>query len=216
MRRLISLLLVVVMLAGCAGMTDRQRTRAEGAAFGGATGAATGAIIGKLSSKNKNKDSTCKYALIGGLIGGTLGFCYGNNVANIKESYVKIENYLNARIASARQVNQRTSEYNVTLKRDISQINAKVEHLKKLSGKNKASLSNQGKVINAKLNEAGKKRESLRKEIEAYKNDIVNTKNKSLSQVAKLNREIENLEKNLSELDNRIKSLAGAGHKCTT
>jgi uncharacterized membrane protein len=59
----------VLLLAGCAGMTDTQRRTATGAG----AGAATGALIGSFSA------NAGKGALIGAGVGALGGFLYDQN-----------------------------------------------------------------------------------------------------------------------------------------
>lgn len=64
MKRLVSLALVLVVMAGCANMTPRQQRALSGGAIGAAGGAAIGAIVGGSP-------------LIGAAIGGAAGTAAG-------------------------------------------------------------------------------------------------------------------------------------------
>jgi hypothetical protein len=63
-KRLVSLALVLVAMAGCANMTPRQQRALSGGAIGAAGGAAIGAIVGGSP-------------LIGAVIGGAAGTAAG-------------------------------------------------------------------------------------------------------------------------------------------
>ncbi len=74
---MISILLISLALAGCAGMSDTgQRTLS-----GGALGAAGGAIIGAISG------SVGLGAAIGGAVGAGGGYLYGKHKESKQESY---------------------------------------------------------------------------------------------------------------------------------
>lgn len=62
----------MLLLAGCAGMTDTQRRTATGAG----AGAATGALIGSFSA------NAGKGALIGGAVGALGGYLYDQHEKN--------------------------------------------------------------------------------------------------------------------------------------
>ncbi len=114
------LLSCMILLSGCAGMSDADRTRAEGAGAGAGAGAIAGALLGQLIGGDT--ESTLLGAAIGGAIGAAAGHAYGNHVAGQKAKYAKTEDWLNACIASAEQVNNEMKTYNRKLAGEVVQL----------------------------------------------------------------------------------------------
>ena len=93
------LLLILLFIASCAGMTDTQRTQVEGTALGAGLGAALGAGIGAAVG---GKQGAALGALVGGLLGGGAGAAWGTHVASKKTQYANTEDYLDAVIQKAK------------------------------------------------------------------------------------------------------------------
>ena len=102
MKKIVSVLLVTVLLTGCAGLKDKTRTLTEGATAGAVTGAVIGAGIGYAAG---GKEGAVKGAIIGAAAGMIGGAAYGTHAANRKAQYVSQEDYLDACILTAQEVN---------------------------------------------------------------------------------------------------------------
>jgi len=212
-KKLVCLVLVFILIAGCAGMSDSTRTKAEGSAAGAGLGAILGAIAGQIIGKDT--ESTLKGAAIGAAIGAIAGGAYGDHVAYKKAEYAKEEDYLNACIASTRQINGETRQYNESLRGEISGLEDEVRTLvaqynrKKIS---KANLTEKQKQVQAKLSEAQKKLQRAKDEVVIQKEVLAQGKGKSKAEqaeLAKLDREIKNLQRTAEELEGQTQALAG-------
>jgi len=95
--------------AGCANMSDPNRTRAEGTGVG----AGIGAGIGALASNSKTG------ALIGAAVGAAAGYAIGDSVADKKKRYADAEDRLGKVIADADESTKQTHAANVKLASDL-------------------------------------------------------------------------------------------------
>ena len=114
-KKVISVLLGVALLTGCATMSDEARTKGEGTAVGAGVGAALGAGLGALLG---GRQGALLGAGLGAAEGAGGGYLYGSHVANRKKDYARQEDYLNALVVSAQQVNDRTD----ALRQEIAQL----------------------------------------------------------------------------------------------
>jgi outer membrane murein-binding lipoprotein Lpp len=80
---------------------DQTRTKVEGTVLGALVGGLIGAAAGDT-----------KGALIGAAVGAGVGFIAGNEVAKRKAQYAREEDFLNAEIAQAEQMNREAAGYN--------------------------------------------------------------------------------------------------------
>ncbi len=213
MKKWVSIMLVFVFIAGCAGMTDRQKTVSEGA--GAAGGALLGAIVGQLIGKDTK--GTLIGAAIGAAVGGGLGTAYGNHVAGKKAEYASQEAYLNACIASAQQVNEETRQYNVSLKDEINGLDKEVNKLLaqyKSKKAGKARVEKEQQKVQAKLSEAQAKLKTVQDEVEIQKQVLASERGKSKAELAEsLDKEIALLEPSAKELDKQTQALASIGDR---
>src|SRR5215510_1416336 len=115
LKDIMTVLLVVTLLAGCATMSDETRTKTESTAVGTGAGAAAGALLGYLLG---GKQGALIGAGAGAALGAGGGYLYGNHVANRKKEYARQEDYLDALIVSAQRVNDRTD----ALRQEIVQL----------------------------------------------------------------------------------------------
>lgn len=121
----VSAALGIVFLAQCTNIQDDQtRTRTEGALAGSALGAAAGAIIGNQSHR------AWEGAFIGGAVGGAAGLAYGDHVARQKAKYKSQEQWLDACISHAQQVNDAAIAYNDKLSQRIAHLEARLRKAK--------------------------------------------------------------------------------------
>jgi hypothetical protein len=211
LKKIISLILLVVWVVGCA--TDQQRTKAQGAGLGAAAGAAVGAAIGAAAG---GKEGALKGALIGGGIGLIGGYAYATHVANLKAQYVKEEDYLDACIASAEKVNQETRQYNAYLESEIRDQEQEVDRLidaynsKQVT---KTELKKKQQSLQASLNEAEKKLQRARDEIVIQREVLRREQGQSQARLAALNAKIKQLEQSVAELEQTTEHLAAINQK---
>ena len=78
-------------------------------------GAAIGARLGYLSGGEKG---AILGAGAGALVGGASGFAYANHVASRKKEYFKQGDYIDALVASAKEVNQKSD----TLRQEMANL----------------------------------------------------------------------------------------------
>ena len=204
------ILIMALTLSGCAGMSDSNRTRAEGAGVGAAAGTAIGALLGQIIGGDTG--STLVGAAIGGAIGGAAGLAYGDHVAKQKEKYASQEDWLDACIASAEKVNSETRTYNEKLAADLKSLKKEVADLNKGYKKKKvekSALVAKKKAIDDRLAESNKQLEVARFELEnqeAAAKDDGNAGSTAKEQA--LNKEIAQLKQSISELEQKTTTLA--------
>lgn len=122
MRKLFMALLCLVLVTapGCANIqNDATRTTTEGALTGMAVGAGLGALVGGLVT---GSDGAIIGAAIGGALGGLAGTAVGKHIADKKKDYASREEWLDACITQARDVNEKTVAYNKQLKTEIADL----------------------------------------------------------------------------------------------
>lgn len=110
--------MLVLSMAGCASVTDSQRTKAEAVGVVGAAGAIAGYVIGGK-----------KGALIGGSAGVALGNALGNAVIQKKKSYIRSEEDLNSMIAAIDRSTTELRTMNTQLASDILALQRRREAL---------------------------------------------------------------------------------------
>ncbi|MEA2048476.1 MAG: YMGG-like glycine zipper-containing protein [Campylobacterota bacterium] len=193
MKRIIMLPIAVALIAnftGCAqpDMSDSQRTKAEGTGIGVLGGALLGAAFGGK-----------KGAAWGAALGGVAGYAYGSHVANEKAKYVRQEDWLNACIASAQKVNNKTRSYNAKLSKKI----ADTKRLVRLYKQNKATKSQ----MRAQKQMIDRERKTANQMLKNAQNEL-NAQQKVLSDARKMGKKAEarRLEQQISILkkENRV------------
>lgn len=213
-KTLITLICLIFLLTGCANMTDSQKTKTQGTGLGAAGGAAIGALAGQLFGGNTK--ATVIGAGIGAAVGGGAGYLYGNHVANKKSEYASREAYLNACIASVRQVNNDTRQYNVSLKNEIRGIHNDVNRMIASYKKKKirrSALQKEKNKVEAKLAQAEEKLKRARDEVAIQRGVMNQEKGKSQRELAKLNKEVARLEGNIAELEQQTDTLASINQR---
>ena len=207
-RRIVTFGLLIALIGGCAGMTDRQQTQAQGAAVGTAGGAAAGAALGAIFG---GKDGAIIGASVGAGVGLLAGALYGTHVANQKAKFASEEDYLDAVIASAHQLNNETKQYNISLAEQVNDLDAKTVQLvrqynQKLVGKK--SLEDEQRVIVAKLSEMEAQLKKVKSELNSQSKVLNQVQDQSSPKVAQWNSEIAELVKNRSALEEQVTRLA--------
>lgn len=208
-RIMVSIIALAMVVSGCAGMSDSNRTKAEGTAVGAGGGALLGAVIGGLAG---GSDGALIGAAVGAGTGAAVGYAYGTHVAKQKEKYAKTEDWLDACIASAEQVNQETRAYNLALETDIQTLQAETDSLtiayaqKKVK---KSALQKEKSKIDTKLAEANKKLDRSKFELENQQLATADARKGGQTQQAdKLDQEIAQLKETVAELEAQTQSLA--------
>jgi uncharacterized protein involved in exopolysaccharide biosynthesis len=155
--KLMTGLVAATLLTGCVGQgpqradgttsatDDQTRTKVEGTALGALVGGLIGAAAGDT-----------KGALIGAAVGAGLGFIAGNEVAKRKAQYAREEDFLNAEIAQAEQMNREAAGYNADLRRQIASLDAESN---RVAAKYRAGT--------ASRNELAAQRSSVQKQMDA-------------------------------------------------
>lgn len=126
-KQIVSILIMLFLLTGCAAMTDRQQTIFQGTALGAATGAAVGVIGTQIAGGDT--EETLKGALIGLIAGGAGGALWGKHVADKKTEYKSNEKYLNACITAAKDAAKQSKEYNTRMLANIEMEKKRIDKL---------------------------------------------------------------------------------------
>jgi predicted nuclease with TOPRIM domain len=209
-QKVFALVVVLVFIAGCAGMSDETRTQAEGTAVGAGLGAALGAGIGYALG---GRDGAFIGAGTGAATGGIGGYFYGKHVANRKKEFARQEDYLDALIASAHGVNEKTD----ALRQEMVQLEAQtaqlVQHYQQKRVQ-QAQLNDQAKVLTKKVKEGKEQLNALQSEIDIQqkvlaKEQQTQGKSKETTALLKdLQSEITRLESNKAQLETNVQRLA--------
>src|SRR5262247_3657698 len=109
-RKTASMLLVTGLLAGCAELSDTQRTTTESTLLGTGAGADVGAGVGAV-------------------VGAGAGYAWGSHVASKRAAYARQEEYVEALLASARETQEQTRQYNAALTGDIQRLDRETARL---------------------------------------------------------------------------------------
>jgi hypothetical protein len=207
-QRLLSLGLLSIFIVGCANMTDRQKTQAQGAGVGTLAGAAVGASLGAIFGGERG-------AAIGAAVGGGAGLlagtAFGTHVANQKEKFAREEDYLDAVITSARQVNNEAKQYNVSLANEINTLDAKTTQLVKQYNQKRMSkkvLEDNKRIVTQKLAEADAQLRKVKNELSNQSKVLNEIQDQSSAQVKQWDNEIAELTKNRSDLEEQVTKLA--------
>jgi uncharacterized membrane protein len=205
-RAMACLLLWMVVLAGCA--TDKGLTQAEGTGVGAGVGAALGALIGYAAGGERG-------ALIGAASGAAVGagggYALGTHVANQKEKYVKQEDYLNAVIDSARQMNEQTRRYNASLRDQVNALDHETISLVEQYNRKtlqKVELKKREKIISEKIVEVQDQLHKVRNEFDIQRKVFAQEKGQYKEHLKQLQEQIFQLESNKLELEGHIYRLA--------
>jgi hypothetical protein len=207
-KRMLTFGLLIALMGGCASMTDRQQTQAQGAAVGTAGGAAVGAALGAIFG---GKDGAIIGASVGAGMGLLAGAVYGTHVANQKAKFASEEDYLNAVIASAQQINNETRQYNASLAKEINDFDSDTRQLVRQYNQklvSKKILEDKQRVVAAKLSEAEAQLKKVKNELNSQSKVLNQVQDQSSSQVAQWNSEIAELMKNRSALEEQVTKLA--------
>lgn len=138
----VAALTAISMVTSCANIeNDQTRTRTEGALAGSVIGALAGGIIGNQSGR------AFEGALIGGGIGALGGLAVGDHVARKKARYASQEEWLDACIARAEQVNANARAYNRGLQSKIANLESRYASAKASGNKSEMRSIKQAVVV---------------------------------------------------------------------
>ncbi len=214
-KEFVTVLMIAAFVAGCAGMSDSRRTKTEGTAAGAGIGAVVGAAAGQIFGRDT--ESTVIGAALGAAIGGGAGWVYGNHVANKKAQYASQEDYLNACIASARQVNNETRQYNASLRTEISRLNQEIDLLVAKNRQNRSyrnQLARKREEVQQKQTDANNRLQRAQDEVAIQKEVLSREKGGgSSNEVRALDQEIARLEQTARELESQTQALAAIDQK---
>jgi len=198
-------------VTGCANIqNDQTRTKTEGTLVGAGAGAVVGGVLGQLIGGNTT--ATLVGAGVGALVGSAAGFAYGSHVANEKAKYAKQEDWLNACIASAQQVNADTRAYNDRLASEVRSLDAETKRLAQAYDQKRAQKSQllaEKKKVDASLAAAKQKLERAKYELSSQQKVLAEAKSAGKAQhAAKLDQQINQLKAQIAELEGHTQSLA--------
>ena len=194
-------LLLPAFFVGC---TDSQTTKAQGAGLGALVGAVGGAALGYAID---GSDGAARGALIGAGAGAIGGYAYGNHVANKKAKYASQEDYLDACIAAASNMNNQVASYNQSLANDIAKLKQQNAALAS-SGAQKSQKLAHKQAIASKRQQANKNLARVTDEIRIQSTVLQNERKASQARISQLNAQIANLKKQKASLQGMSNQLA--------
>jgi hypothetical protein len=213
MRKTASMMLVTGLLAGCAGLSDSQRTTTESTLIGTGAGAAVGAGVGALVGGGRG---AAIGAGVGGVVGAGTGYAWGSHVASKRAEFARQEDYVNAMLASARETQEQTRQYNATLTGDIQRLDRETVRLVqqyKQRRITKSALQRSRQETAAKLAEAEQQLQHVETEINIQhralqqEQDLARTAHVQ-NHVRALHAEIRQLERQRGMLEQQMQTLA--------
>lgn len=199
-------ILAIALLAGCA--TDRGQTQAEGTGIGALGGAALGALTGYAIGGSKG---AMYGAIAGGAVGAGTGYAVGTHIANQKAKFAREEDYLDAVIVSAHQMNEQTRQYNVALHSEVDNLDRQTASLIKQYNQKtvqKAALQKEEQVLGTRITQAQGQLQKVSNELEIQKRVLAQEQEQSQEHLKKLQAQIVELERNKTELERHINRLA--------
>jgi uncharacterized membrane protein len=165
--RLVSVVVIAALATGCVTTGERPDTATPASddqtatkAQGTLLGAVVGGLIGAATGDTKG-------ALIGASLGAGLGYLAGNEVAKRKAQYARAEDFLDAEIAQATEMNREAVAYNAGLRQQIAGLDAESQ---KLAAKYRAGRAGRDQMIaqrntvQARLRKNQEVEQTLRKE----------------------------------------------------
>jgi len=198
--RLASSITAAALLSSCANIEDDgTRTRTEGALAGSIIGGLAGAVIGHQSGRG------FEGALIGATAGGLTGLAVGDHVARKKARYASEEEWLDACISRAEQVNADAVAYNRSLSTRIRNLESQLAAAK--SSGNESELRRVKKAVVVLQEETSKEIDVLDTEIKEQNTVVTETGNSGLSS------RVSTMRSTRSSLNNNQVRLADLGNQ---
>lgn len=200
--RFVSALTALAFMTGCAGMSDRQKTVAQGTGIGAVLGAVVGGAIGYAAG---GESGLARGAVIGAGVGAYAGHKYGTHVANLKARYASREAWLDACIASAHRVNANAYAYSRNLDSRIARLESRSRTARATRNKSEmrrirtevAQLKTQAKGQNA----------AVQQELGAQRTAV--NEGRGAKNYGGLQSEVKSLEQTQGTLGKQINRLAG-------
>lgn len=212
MRKLFMALLCLVLVTapGCANIqNDGTRTTTEGALTGTVVGAGLGAIVGGIVAGG---DGAAIGAAIGGALGGLTGAAVGSHIADKKKEYASREDWLDACIVQARDVNEKTVAYNKQLKADIAALDKQSTKLAASFKRKKVTtdtLLAENKTVQERKKQVDATIAQLESEVVNQKKVVVDARSGQNTREADIiNKEIKRMEKQIAQLRKDAEKLA--------
>jgi hypothetical protein len=205
-KQIMCVIVSVVLLAGCA--TDRERTQGEGAGVGAFGGAALGALLGYAAGGTKG---AIVGAAAGAGVGAAAGYGYGTHVANQKEKFASVEDYLDANIQDAHQKNEQFQQYNASLAREIKgleQATALLVEQYNQGARTKGAMQHQEQLLATKIAKEQKQLQRMSYELEQQRGVLAREQGQSPERLKKLQIEFTGLERNKVVLVQGVNILA--------
>jgi hypothetical protein len=200
---LVVVLLIFALLPGCATMSDKNRTQAEGTGVGAVLGGLLGYAVGG-----------GKGAAIGAAAGAGLGFLVGNEIAKRKQAYATTEEFLDAEISNTKEYNKTAIAYNAKLSKDVATLEKQSKTLRAQYDKgtvDKKVLAAKSDELQKKIDASKKLENTLAKELDVQTAILADEKKARPAgdqYVARLEKEVNTLQKNLDKLRDGSTQLA--------
>ena len=205
-KQIMCVLVSTVLLAGCA--TDRGRTQVEGTGVGALGGAALGALTGFVAGGTKG---AVVGAVAGAAVGAGAGYAYGTHVANQKEKFATQEDYLDANIQSAQRMNEETQQYNVSLQREITILDhdtALLVQQYEQRARTKGEMHQEEQRLATRIAEVQQHLQKVNDELEQQRGVLAREQGQSQARLKTLQMEVTKLERQKSELGQKITLMA--------
>ncbi|WP_291323634.1 glycine zipper domain-containing protein [Desulfonatronospira sp.] len=202
-RVILLLVLMAVILSGCATGSDQRLTKAEGAAVGAAVGGLAGYLIGD-----------GRGALIGAAAGAGLGYLVGREVAKRKAEYATQEEFLEAEAARTADYNETMRAYNAKSRQELAALEEEVESLRQAyeeGVEEKDTLLARQAEVQKRIQENEELEEELKGEL-AIQEAIIEEESQTLPEddprIAALEKEVQELQANIAALNEGSAQLA--------
>ena len=200
---LISAVVTLAMLAGCAETQEGRTTQAQGAGIGALLGAALGAGIGAATGGG---EGAARGAVAGALIGGTAGFAYGTHVANQKAKYARAEDWMDACIASARGYRRHAYATNQKISSRLAALEKRSKAA--VASRDKAAVTQIRNEIASLKQQANAENKNLDNEVAAQNNALQDSSARSSAKYGELKESVGSLKETRAELGQTTSRLA--------
>ncbi|MDL2207242.1 YMGG-like glycine zipper-containing protein [Desulfovibrio sp. OttesenSCG-928-F20] len=203
-------LILTLALPGCATIqNDATRTKTEGTLVGAAGGAGIGAAIGAIFGGSRGAGIG---AAIGAVVGAGAGYLVGDHIARKKAEYATQEEWLDACVAHARQVNTSAAQYNSKIKTEIAALDRKSTQLAadyKINKASREALLAETEAVEKRQKELDKNIDNLQAEVKEQTGVAQDARaNNKLAEAKALEAEIAETRKQITEMENCKKEFA--------
>ncbi len=191
------ILFAAILLTGCSGMPDQERTVSEGALIGTTAGAVAGAGVGYLVGGGRGAGYGAAIGAGAGLIGGTQ---LGKHAARRKAEFSKAADYMDACIAAAAAANQQLTLHNQSLAQHLAILDAEIAQTR--------ATERQRQTLAADMQGAGQQLGAVTEEL-ALQNDVLRQERAAQTpeRTERLEQEIRTLEAGKAELEALMKTM---------